>query len=211
MLDGACGSSLDLRQEVVANFPRYQATKEIIKKGKRKVVPPQPTDRKDLILELEWELTSNENDMESEVSCFLIDFESAFVSALSITFPRVTVRGCFFHFGQAVWRKVQNLGLTSFYDNQDVKKLVHRLAALPLADPNIYEELWEEINHSAPNITGIADLLLYFYNTWLSPNALFPYSIWNHFENDGLRTTNHVEGWHNAFHNEMNRRISQHI
>ncbi|XP_065660736.1 uncharacterized protein LOC136084541 isoform X2 [Hydra vulgaris] len=152
-----------------------------------------------------------ENDMESEVSCFLIDFESAFVSALSITFPRVTVRGCFFHFGQAVWRKVQNLGLTSFYDNQDVKKLVHRLAALPLADPNIYEELWEEINHSAPNITGIADLLLYFYNTWLSPNALFPYSIWNHFENDGLRTTNHVEGWHNAFHNEMNRRISQHI
>jgi len=35
----------------------------------------------------------------------------------------------------------------------------------------------------------------YFSNTWLAGN--FPILIWNHWGNDGPRTTNHAEGYHN--------------
>ena len=35
------------------------------------------------------------------------DFESGVKSRL----PQVTLRGCAFHWGQAVWRKIQELGL----------------------------------------------------------------------------------------------------
>jgi hypothetical protein len=45
------------------------------------------------------------------VKSFMVDFESAIWTALSEVFPDVVVHGCCFHWSQAVWRKVQDLGL----------------------------------------------------------------------------------------------------
>ncbi|KAF0759418.1 Uncharacterized protein FWK35_00014072, partial [Aphis craccivora] len=44
-----------------------------------------------------------------------IDFEQSFVSAFKQIFPNVHISGCFFHFGQCVWRKVQSTGLQKKY------------------------------------------------------------------------------------------------
>lgn len=41
----------------------------------------------------------------------ILDYEMAMWKAADSIFPAVTVRGCAFHWGQAVWRKVQDLGL----------------------------------------------------------------------------------------------------
>ena len=45
----------------------------------------------------------------------LIDFELAIKNALEAVFPGVTVKGCFFHFTQNIWRKIQANGLQDRY------------------------------------------------------------------------------------------------
>lgn len=45
----------------------------------------------------------------------LIDFELGFMGAISKFFPNATIWGCFFHFSQCLWRKVQEEGLQTRY------------------------------------------------------------------------------------------------
>ena len=45
----------------------------------------------------------------------MIDFELAATEALKSSFPAANIKGCFFHFAQANWRKIQNLGLAVEY------------------------------------------------------------------------------------------------
>uniref|UniRef100_A0A915IKG3 G-protein coupled receptors family 1 profile domain-containing protein n=1 Tax=Romanomermis culicivorax TaxID=13658 RepID=A0A915IKG3_ROMCU len=48
---------------------------------------------------------------------------------------------------------------------------------------------------NANNQQLLIDFRNYFENTWL--NGRFPITLWNHWENNGPRTTNHAEGYHN--------------
>ena len=53
---------------------------------------------------------------------FQIDFETAVLKAIDDCFPAAEVKGCTFHFTQAVWRNLQRLGLMEFYKtDQNVK------------------------------------------------------------------------------------------
>ena len=45
----------------------------------------------------------------------LTDFESATVKAFHIQYPNTTQRGCFFHFTQCLYRKIQANGLQQKY------------------------------------------------------------------------------------------------
>jgi len=40
----------------------------------------------------------------------IVDFERAAIAAIRTIFPYTTIRGCWFHSSQAVWRKVANIG-----------------------------------------------------------------------------------------------------
>ena len=46
---------------------------------------------------------------------FHIDFEAGMLKAIERVFPDSEVKGCLFHFTQAVWRKVQAVGLSQAY------------------------------------------------------------------------------------------------
>lgn len=48
-----------------------------------------------------------------------IDFEQAAKNAFEEVFPDVLVKGCLFHFTQALWRKIQALEMTTVYKNND--------------------------------------------------------------------------------------------
>jgi len=45
----------------------------------------------------------------------LSDFESSLIEVIRLQFPNATHIGCHFHFGQALWRKVQDTGLVTNY------------------------------------------------------------------------------------------------
>lgn len=62
----------------------------------------------------------------------MLDFEAATWSALKEVYPTVKLMGCVYHWKQAVWRKVQEVGLQKSYcERGDVYKLLSKLMALP--------------------------------------------------------------------------------
>lgn len=77
-----------------------------------------------------------------------------------------------------------------------MQRLVRRAAVLPLVPSVLVEDVWlnalETIDGADIDIntTTFTD---YVTEQWVENNR----NMWNHFENDGPRTTNHLEGWHN--------------
>ena len=69
---------------------------------------------------------------------FFGDFEEAAISSFNSVFPGIKFKGCFFHFAQALWRKIMKLGLFNEYTDKDDTKVfkwlqLHKgLAFLPL-------------------------------------------------------------------------------
>ena len=82
-----------------------------------------------------------------------MDFERASINAFQQCFPSATLKGCFFHFAQANWRKIQELGLSNQYRNDvgfrtTVKSFV-ALALIPENDAVMgLEALCEDLNDS---------------------------------------------------------------
>lgn len=48
-----------------------------------------------------------------------MDFDTAAQNAARTVFPGITVKGCFFHYTQAIWRKTQHPGLQVTHRNND--------------------------------------------------------------------------------------------
>ena len=123
------------------------------------------------------------------------DFEITLINAIKGQFPAVAFKGCFFRFSQAVWRKVQSLGLQEEYKtNPDLVKTVSKMLSLSLCPVCYIWIAWSAIVVDAPQVANIDDLCEHFENTWLNGN--FPLPSWNHYSTDGARTNNHVESWH---------------
>lgn len=63
----------------------------------------------------------------------IVDFERAAIAAIRTIFPYTTIRGCWFHSSQAVWRKVANIGkltLKSKLPFSLINKMYSRLITL---------------------------------------------------------------------------------
>ncbi|VDI04710.1 Hypothetical predicted protein [Mytilus galloprovincialis] len=134
---------------------------------------------------------------------FFTDFEIATRNSAQRAFANITLRGCFFHFTQCIWRKTQNLGLaTDYKNNEDLRLLVRRAAVLPLVPPQLVEDVWftalEDAEEIAINTTAFAD---YVTEYWVEG---YNRQHWNHFSNEGPRTNNHLEGWHSKLKKHVN-------
>ncbi|CAG9315619.1 unnamed protein product [Blepharisma stoltei] len=131
---------------------------------------------------------------------FQIDFEMAVINAIAILFPYAQIRGCFFHFSQCFWRKIQELGLATNYktDGSALRSYAKVIQSLALCPLDQIDEAWEIIASFEPEGERVQEFTAYFMRTWLLSNAKFRREFWNHFDNDGMRTTNNLEGYHHA-------------
>jgi len=142
----------------------------------------------------------------------MTDFEKAAMNAFQRNFPSAEVAGCYFHLGQSVWRRIQNLGLAARYREDAAFAIRVRrflaLAFVPLADVHHYTRilLADEISKD----DGLLDLAKYFQETYVGQlihgdmeiPGKFPYQTWNMYQrvkDDLPRTNNALEGWHNGF------------
>lgn len=136
----------------------------------------------------------------------LCDFEIGLFKAVKNTFPETKVIGCFFHLGQILWRKIQELRLTEVYRASEVTrlqcKMIIALAFVPIRDVQfsfeiIAEDFAEELQ----------PLLIYWEKNYIGRRLLnipprFPIENWNLFDRtlqNLPRTNNSVEAWHNSF------------
>ncbi|CAK9292470.1 unnamed protein product [Gordionus sp. m RMFG-2023] len=129
-----------------------------------------------------------------------IDFEISMKLALLVVFPYAVIRGCFFHYGQSLWRKIQSLSLTRDYkERADVQGILRRIFALPFCNPSQLSTVYTQtfIESEALNIEALRQFMLYFSKTYICTNN-FNSTFWSRYNVEGPRTNNNVEGFHNG-------------
>ncbi|CAF4933851.1 unnamed protein product, partial [Rotaria sp. Silwood1] len=144
----------------------------------------------------------------------LSDFESGTIKTIKELFPNTVHRGCLFHYGQCIWRHIQENGLSTKYDDDENFTLnVRKLLSLPFVPASEVIEAFELI---ADEFDDEADTLVEYYEkTWIGEKKKrgagrkkpkFNNELWNVYErviNDLPRSNNSVEAWHSAFANRV--------
>jgi len=133
-----------------------------------------------------------------EVREIVADFEMAQWQAFKDEFAGIIVRGCGFHWGQAVWRKMQALGLQHAYNNDTaMHHYCRQLLALPILPWEIIESTMDELASEATTDSQ-RQLCHYIRQTWIQSSVWTP-ANWSTFYRM-VRTNNDVEGWHRRQH-----------
>jgi len=138
------------------------------------------------------------------------DFESVLIELVRTQFPNSLHSGYHFHFTQAVWRKVQEIGLSTLYSDPqhaEVTKFIQLCMALLLIPVHEVEHQFNNCVSvlNSTDLQILANFITYFRTTWIS--NIFPIRMWNQFQHDHQhRTNNQVESWHSSLQNKLPRK-----
>lgn len=140
------------------------------------------------------------------------DFEVAILRLVAEMLPNSSINGCFFHYCQAVFRKIKKLGLQPFYTkSKNFKMFIRCLYSLSFLPPQQVETVYRQLLVVATQIFGfdladkqLAKFLRYYESTWISGSALFPARIWSNYKQTD-RTNNGTEGFHHGFASKFQR------
>lgn len=132
----------------------------------------------------------------------VMDFEVALVTACETEFVGANISGCYFHFCQSLWRRVQQLGLAGRYRRRrHLRKLIRKFMAigyLPVAVVRLnFRRLVaaDSTQRLMVRYPELREFVQYMENTYVSHGGNFPVQLWNVFRRDNdTRTNNHVEG-----------------
>ncbi|CAF1525012.1 unnamed protein product [Adineta ricciae] len=130
------------------------------------------------------------------------DFETGLMPAVSAEFPLCVHKGCFYHYSQCLYRRIQSTGLATAYSQDEaLRSCCKKLMALPFLPINEVENAFYSLRTTADQEVKkkLRDLFLYFDDYWLNT---VPVEMWNIHGCDH-RTNNICEG----FHSRLNRRI----
>ena len=128
---------------------------------------------------------------------YMIDFELAVHNIIRTLFPDCIIKDCLFHFSQALWRKLQEVGLSkSHRNNGEVKEWFRLFSGLPFVPvPHIFKAFQLIVCNYQPNSVpqeAVFKFNSYFERTWIMGN--FRLEVWNHFRSD-VRSNNICEGY----------------
>lgn len=143
----------------------------------------------------------------------ITDFERALINSVVSEFPAAISNGCIFHFGQAIWKRIQALKQVKRYKLDKLYKqmvmMLLNLAFVPVEDVrNAYIVVKDWIVRK--EIINSGDVLDYFETVYIGifstdliiiKEPMYELSFWNVYQrvfNNIPRTTNSVEGWHRS-------------
>ena len=157
-----------------------------------------------------------------------IDYEKAAENSIRTHFEDALVAGCYFHFGQCLWRKVQALGLQVWYKDPSNARVVKSFQALGFVSPDeVYTGFQSLVSSLDEQVyEELSAFIGYFESTWVGSiqngrrrKPMYEPEMWNVLERTIKslpRTTNSLEGWHRAFaqrvcvtHPTLNRLIGK--
>ena len=107
-------------------------------------------------------------------------------------FPGVNIKGCVFHWTQAVWRRVQEYGLvTAYRQQQPIHTYIRQLLALPFLPSAHIRDAFTSLRDRA-NTNQLMELVSYMDRQWFQ-NSVIGIADWCIFKRT-VRTNNDVEG-----------------
>jgi MULE transposase domain len=93
----------------------------------------------------------------------LTDFESAAMSANSLAFPSASIRCCFFHFVQCVYRQIQASGLQAQYEGDaEFAPQMRYLSALAFVPTANVVTAFEDLTQRCPYSDKAQPVVYYF-------------------------------------------------
>lgn len=121
--------------------------------------------------------------------------------------------GCYFHFGQNIWRKLQAEGKTPEYiGSEEFASKVKQMMALAFVPEADVVEVFETLS-SCEEFGDMDFLIDYFEDNYIGRQRRgrrgqprFALGLWNQYLrvlNDLPRSNNSVEAWHNAFNGSV--------
>lgn len=135
---------------------------------------------------------------------FIVDHENAVIKTFKEQFPTTKIRLCLFHFGQTIFRKIAELGLSTEYMNNENSRLhMKMLMSLAFVPEDQVQVVFRILKGKmlALNNPKIDDLLLYFEKNYIEfSNEYFNINSWNAFERLLEKvplTTNNLESFNN--------------
>ena len=135
------------------------------------------------------------------------DFEAAIMNAATQIFPGIRIKGCYFHFTKAVYRRIKKLGLARAYErDQALQRFVQKVMAMGFLPLNILRANWRNLQQ-APNTVALLQqyqrlnrFVRYFSRNWMNPNGIFRPMRWNVYMRPmEYRTNNAVEAFNRAW------------
>ncbi len=159
------------------------------------LLPNKRQETYERVFQLLEEKVRDDLQLELLPSTVLSDYELAIMNGARAAFPAAVIKGCYFHFCQALLRKVQDLGLqVEYQSNRELRSFVRRTAAVAFVPLRYVRLGWFGVKAVLPNVPRIDEFVDYFQRTWISGS--YPPSTWNVHDLDDCRTNNHIEGWH---------------
>ncbi|XP_061178328.1 uncharacterized protein LOC133186965 [Saccostrea echinata] len=138
-----------------------------------------------------------------QVQTFVVDFEKGAWKAIREEFPNTLIKGCAFHFGQAVWRKVQELGLRTTYTKRGAEyRYIRSLMALPFLPSADIQPAFDRLSARATS-QELQQLVAYMDSNWIG-SAVWQPRNWSIFQTN-VRTNNDVEGWHTRINADIGK------
>ncbi|KAL8571163.1 hypothetical protein ACOMHN_010624 [Nucella lapillus] len=147
-------------------------------------------------------LCDNEGLGELRVNSIHLDFEKATHGAVKAIWPAISTRGCHFHLSQAWYRKLNNLGLSNDYkDNEsEISGWLKRFFGLSFLQPEAVGESFAfELLDDCPGDPRCQTFADYILNNYVSEEAAFQPEIWAEPDVNSIRTTNACESFHRHF------------
>ncbi|CAF1246239.1 unnamed protein product [Adineta ricciae] len=132
----------------------------------------------------------------------ITDFEPSLISAIPAEFPDAIHQGCFFHHNQALYQRIQSLGLaTAYAEDDEIRSFCRKLMALPMLPLDVVETSFYQLRTALNNRQKeeLRQLFLYYNDYWMNK---VPINMWN--VHGCQHRTNNV-----CYHNRLNRRLER--
>ena len=98
-----------------------------------------------------------------EPETVIADFELAIKQAIQLNCSTSTYQGCYYHFCQAIMRKIQEIGLQIQYKQitDQLKSFICRTAALVFVPVCFVHLAWQRIKADTPELPRIDEFITY--------------------------------------------------
>ena len=131
------------------------------------------------------------------VTSVVMDFEAGVWGAFREVYNGIKIRGCVFHWTQAIWKQIQDKGLAPTYrKRKNTAKFLRELMCLPFLPAEqisiTFQDFQDLVLPDHP--PAIQELLDYVDRNWINGHIWTP-TDWSVF-GMSVRTNNDVEGWH---------------